>query len=101
MSLQFTIIIKKSFLSRDRFGEKPLYYVNTNNEFYFAEVKAIQSLLDFKLKIIRDHIKRYLVYGYKFLKKQIKIFKDLKEVEYSSNLTVDTNCRIIKKVLET
>ena len=61
---------KKLFLSRDRFGEKPFYFFQDNNGFYFAsEIKAIQSLLNEKLKINYNQIKRYLVYGYKFLNK--------------------------------
>lgn len=86
------------FLSRDRFGEKPLYYHNTNNEFYFAsEVKAIQSLLDYKLKINYNHIKRYLVYGYKFLNKtKNNFFKDVDEVEYANNILINTEGEIIK-----
>ena len=33
------------FISRDRFGEKPLYYFKSNNKFYFAsELKAFMFL---------------------------------------------------------
>lgn len=35
------------FLARDRFGEKPLYYYQTKNEFIFAsDIKAIQSIVN-------------------------------------------------------
>lgn len=37
---------KKLFLARDRFGIKPLYWINSNNCFYFAsEVKALLPFL--------------------------------------------------------
>ena len=45
---------EKLFLSRDRFGEKPLYYLKDKDGIYFAsEVKAIQSLVqkNFQLTI--------------------------------------------------
>tara|TARA_B000000475_G_scaffold105325_2_gene85521 strand:+ start:23301 stop:25121 length:1821 start_codon:yes stop_codon:yes gene_type:complete len=84
---------QKLFLSRDRFAEKPLYYYKTNNGFYFgSEIKAIQNLINTKLEINYDHIKRYLVYGYKFLNKtEDTYFKNVKSLEHASNITIDLN----------
>jgi len=69
-------------LSRDRFGEKPLYFHRTGKGFYFgSEVKAIFSLMGRKLSINYSHLKRYLVNGYKSLyKKQETFFDELEEV---------------------
>ena len=62
--------LKKLFLSRDRFAEKPLYYFYDKDGFYFAsEIKAIQSLIQKQLQINYEHLKRYLIYGYKFIHK--------------------------------
>ena len=85
---------KKLFLSRDRFAEKPLYYYQDNKGLYFAsEIKAIQSLMQKKLEINYDHLKRYLVYGYKFLYKTPETyFHGIRELEYASNANVD--CQI-------
>jgi asparagine synthase (glutamine-hydrolysing) len=89
---------KKLFLSRDRFAEKPLYYYQDNEGYYFAsEIKAIQSLLQKKLEINFNHLKRYLVYGYKFLYKTAETyFHSLKEIEYASNATVDCDINFLQ-----
>jgi asparagine synthase (glutamine-hydrolysing) len=88
----------KLFLSRDRFAEKPLYYFQDNDGFYFAsEIKAIQSLRQKKLQVNFDHLKRYLVYGYKFLHKTSQtFFHDLHEIKFSSNATLDCNNNFIQ-----
>lgn len=70
------------FFSRDRFAEKPLYYYQTEEGFYFAsEIKFIQSLIREKLKINYKHLYRYLVNGYKSLyKEQDMFFEGVKEL---------------------
>ena len=88
----------KAFLSRDRFAEKPLYYIKTNRGLYFGSNKSMQSMLSKKLEINTDHLKRYLVYGYKFLyKTSDKYFKNLKELSYATNATIDLNLEIKTK----
>lgn len=88
----------KLFLSRDRFAEKPLYYFQDNDGFYFAsEIKAIQSLRQKQLQVNYDHLKRYLVYGYKFLHKTSQtFFHNLHEIKFSSNATLDCNNNFIQ-----
>jgi asparagine synthase (glutamine-hydrolysing) len=87
---------KKIFLSRDRFSEKPLYYYEDNDGFYFAsEIKAIQSLLQKKLEINYNHLKRYLVYGYKFLNKTSEeYFHGIHQIEFASNATIDCDLNL-------
>jgi asparagine synthase (glutamine-hydrolysing) len=89
---------KKLFLSRDRFAEKPLYYFQDNDGFYFAsEIKAIQSLFQKKLQINYDHLKRYLIYGYKFLHKTPQTyFHGIREIEFASNATLDCDINFIQ-----
>ena len=69
-------------LSRDRFGEKPLYFHRSGDGFYFSsEPKAIFSLIGRKLPINYSHLTRYLVNGYKSLyKTQETFFDGLEEV---------------------
>ena len=58
-------------LSRDRFGEKPLYiYTEKNGDVYFgSEPKFIFALRGQRLSINMDQVRRYLVNGYKSLYK--------------------------------
>jgi asparagine synthase (glutamine-hydrolysing) len=62
-------------LSRDRFGEKPLYLYSDTSGLYFAsEIKFIVSLLGRRLEINYNHLYRYLVNGYKALYKVRETF---------------------------
>jgi asparagine synthase (glutamine-hydrolysing) len=72
----------KLILSRDRFGEKPLYFYQTEDGFYFgSEVKFIQSLSEQQLVINERQVLRYLVNGYKSLYKgKETFFRDIREV---------------------
>ena len=57
-------------LSRDRFGEKPLYlYRDASGLYYGSEPKLIMALAGQRLKPNLRHLQRYLVNGYKSLYK--------------------------------
>ena len=59
------------YISRDRFGEKPLYYTENKQLFYFgSEIKYLKSLSNKKLEINYETLKRYLVYGYRSIYKK-------------------------------
>jgi asparagine synthase (glutamine-hydrolysing) len=75
-------------LSRDRFGEKPLYLFRDETGFYFAsEVKFIAALLARGLEVDLDHLERYLVNGYKALyKKPHAFFRGLEELPPATSL---------------
>ncbi len=78
-------------LSRDRFGEKPLYYYrDAEGGFYFAsEPKCIFQLLGRKLPINHQHLYRFLVNGYKSLYKvQEHFFVGLQQVKTAHTLTL-------------
>jgi asparagine synthase (glutamine-hydrolysing) len=56
---------KELFLARDRFGVKPVYYYQTQDEFIFAsETKAILKGLDKKPAINVQLIDSYMSFGY-------------------------------------
>ncbi len=80
-------------LSRDRFGEKPLYVYRTPDGLYFgSEVKFIEAMMGRRLEIDLDHVRRYLVNGYKALYKQGRgFFKGLGELPAASFLKVDAS----------
>jgi arginyl-tRNA synthetase len=76
-------IKKLLFISKDRFGEKPLYYYHKNNSFIFgSEIKYILHLGSKKNlhKLNLEKLKNYLVNGYKVLNKNDEtFFKDIKK----------------------
>lgn len=62
-------------LSRDRFGEKPLYFHQSADGIYFgSEAKFVFALMGRTLPVNYDQINRYLVNGYKSLYKQRETF---------------------------
>ena len=85
-------IIKKTklFLSRDRFGEKPLYYYENDEGFYFgSEIKFLKSLSGKSFSINKRHLRRHLAHGYKSLyKTQDTYFENVKELKYTENLSI-------------
>ncbi len=61
---------KELLLSRDRFGEKPLYYFENDSGLYFAsEIKFLMSLSGVKFPVNKEQIYRFLLLGYKSLYK--------------------------------
>ena len=90
--------LDKLFLARDRFGEKPLYfYKHKDGSLYFgSEPKAIFSLLGFKLPINFEHIRRFLINGYKSLYKQnYTFFEGLEEVKPGYCLEIEPFKKLI------
>lgn len=79
------------FLSRDRFGEKPLYYAQTEEGFYFgSEVKFLEALSGKRFDINEQQIMRYLVNGFRSLyKKRETFFKGVHEIPAAVNAIVD------------
>jgi asparagine synthase (glutamine-hydrolysing) len=78
-------------LSRDRFGEKPLYLHRDSSGLYFAsEPKFLFALLGKSLPVNKNHLRRYLVNGYKSLyKTRETFFEGLEELPARSALVVD------------
>ncbi|MEX0692947.1 MAG: asparagine synthase (glutamine-hydrolyzing) [Rhodospirillales bacterium] len=57
-------------LSRDRFGEKPLYTWFRDGTLYFAsEIKTLDAMAGARADVNTDQLRRYLVNGYKCLGK--------------------------------
>ncbi len=93
--------IKKKFffLSRDIFGEKPLYFSKLKNSLVFgSEIKYLQCLSKDLEKLNNKKIQSFLFNGYKSLHKDNETyFKDIKSLEPGCNLVVDFNLRVKKK----
>jgi asparagine synthase (glutamine-hydrolysing) len=77
-------------LSRDRFGEKPLYLFQDETGLYFgSEVKFIRALLGRKLGVNYRQLYRYMVYGYRSLYKGGEtFFEGLRELPPAGLLTL-------------
>ena len=62
------------FLSRDRFGEKPLFYYRKNGEFCFGSQTIFIKKLISNNSFNRNKILNYLAYGYKTIEKNEESF---------------------------
>ncbi len=82
---------QKLFLSRDRFAEKPLYYMTNDDGFYFAsEVNFLKELINDKIKINEKYVLRYLANGYKSLyKDSLGFLNNIKELSFASSMVVE------------
>jgi len=83
-------------LSRDRFGEKPLYLAHTPEGIYFgSEPKFVFALMGRRLPISREHLRRYLVNGYKAIyKTRTGFFEGLEEVAPATCLRINDDGKI-------
>jgi asparagine synthase (glutamine-hydrolysing) len=82
---------KKLFLSRDRFGEKPLYLLEEDDRIWFAsEVKTIMALKGERLSVNHNHLLRYVVNGHKSLyKTEETFFQGIRELPFANNLVIN------------
>ena len=90
--------IKKNelILSRDRFGEKPLYiWKNEEGIFFASEIKALSTMVRKKPTINENHLKRYLVNGYKSLHKYKEtFFEEINEISKGKFVRINNNLKI-------
>lgn len=93
---------KIGILSRDRFGEKPIFYLKKNNEFIFgSEIKVINSILDKNLEINVNKLDNFLRFGYKSINKDHNsYFKNVKSVPSGHYLKIYNNKIELKKYWE-
>ena len=87
-------------LCRDRFGEKPLYYYRDDKGalFFGSEIKFIKSLKGSGFELNENHLKRFLVNGYKSLYKQPEnFFKDVFEVKAGHCLKINRRLEISER----
>lgn len=64
-------------LSRDRFGEKPLYLLDAPGGMYFAsEIKALRALCGVELTVSEEKTHRFIAHGYRAIFRGIDSFFD-------------------------
>ncbi|MDB0030239.1 asparagine synthase (glutamine-hydrolyzing) [Opitutales bacterium] len=80
------------FLSRDRFSEKPLYYMKNGHGFFFgSETKFLKSLSGTALSVNKEHLMRHLAHGYKSLYKTDQTyFIGVSELKFAQNIWVSS-----------
>ena len=78
------------FLSRDRFGEKPLFYYLKNNIFIFgSELSSIIKLKKNNYDLNKLNLKKYCAYGY--FPNNLTPYNDIYKLEGGHNLLLDLN----------
>ena len=81
--------VKRLYLIRDRFGEKPLYYGWSNGVFMFgSELKALRSYKGFDNEIDRNALSLYMQYMY--VPSPYSIFKDIYKLDPGCILQIDS-----------
>jgi len=79
------------FLSRDRFGEKPLYYYPDNDKFIFAsEIKAIRQQ---PLHLTINTLALNFYFYQKYIGADLSIFNSVYKLKPGHNLVYDLNNR--------
>ncbi|MBA3010373.1 MAG: asparagine synthase (glutamine-hydrolyzing) [Proteobacteria bacterium] len=77
---------KTLFLARDRYGQKPLYYAQIQNQIVFAsELKAILKYPGLKKEINSLALRQYLAYEY--VPEPLSIFENINKLEAGCFLT--------------
>ena len=91
---------KKIFASRDRFGEKPFFYYQNKDGFFFgSEIRFIKSLVNKDIKINNTQLNNFLSSGYKSLYKTNQTyFKDVFFLKNSENLSINSKFEIKKTI---
>jgi asparagine synthase (glutamine-hydrolysing) len=77
------------FLARDRSGEKPLYYWNTDRQFSFAsELKVFLNNSAFPKKVNQNALSEYLQYGY--ISSTHSIMEGVQQLQAAHYLEINT-----------
>ncbi len=84
------------FISRDRLGEKPLYFLKDKGNFFFgSETKFVRILLNNYKVINKKKIYQYLKNGYKSIEASNEtFFKGIFKVKSGTNLIIKKNLTI-------
>ncbi|MBI65522.1 MAG: asparagine synthase (glutamine-hydrolyzing) [Candidatus Marinimicrobia bacterium] len=88
--------LKKLYIARDYFGEKPLYYYNNDNNFFWAsELKSIINVIDDKPKISNDGLSIYFQLTY--IPAPFTIYEDVYKLEPNYYIEYDCSTSILSK----
>jgi asparagine synthase (glutamine-hydrolysing) len=91
--VQHTII-----LARDRYGIKPLYYSDLNNQFVWAsELKAIQNFYESDNLLVIDYTSIYDFLTYHYIPTPKSLYINVYKLEPAHYLTIDLRSNTSKK----
>ena len=94
---------KKILISRDNFGEKPLFYTKTKKGFFFASnTNFIKKISSDKFLIKKKKVNSYLKYGFRsFGLDDCSFFKNIFELRSGHSLIIDEqlNIKIFKNYI--
>jgi asparagine synthase (glutamine-hydrolysing) len=81
---------KKLYLVRDKFGEKPIYFGNSNGKFYFSsELKAMIIDNNFKKEINKLSVSYLMSYNY--IPSPLSIYKNIYKIKHGHYVEIDLN----------
>ena len=91
----------KIFLSRDRYGKKPLYYFKNNYLFIASsEIKSIFNYLDYKERVINsEYLARFFVTKLNDYSSEKTFYKEIKSIKAGEVLEFDNSKFELKKFL--
>ena len=87
---------RELILSRDRFGEKPLYIWRNNEGIFFAsEIRALNKMVGKKPTINLNQLNRFLINGYKSLHKYKEtFFEEITELSKGKFVVINSKLKI-------
>ncbi len=86
----YDIKLHKIYLARDKFGEKPIYFGNSNEKFYFSsELKAMMVDKYFDKEINKLSLKYLMSYNY--IPAPLSIFKNISKLKQGHYIQIDLN----------
>ncbi len=84
----YDTVNRSIFISRDRYGVKPLYYYQSDSTFVFAsEMRALHSVLKNKVSIDDNTVFEYLVYN-RTDQTCNTFIKEIKRVQHGYNIVI-------------
>jgi asparagine synthase (glutamine-hydrolysing) len=88
--------LNKLFLSRDRFGEKPLYYYFDSSSEKFIFSSEIKSILNFDFKFSVDKNSINEIFAYRFTYSDNTIFSNIFNFQAGNNMVFDLSSSSIE-----
>lgn len=92
---------RELILCRDRFGEKPLYFLYHNSNYYYgSNISYIFALSGINKNLNEEKILSFISYGFKSLFLNNKtFFSEIKNIESSSALIINNQLNLKKKFI--